>query len=74
MFSFCWSHFLAPHNYLIIYSFLFVPFYKEDGKTFCWGWNKYGQVYVYIIVCMHCMFDCSYISSRQAKYSFHVSI
>jgi alpha-tubulin suppressor-like RCC1 family protein len=19
-------------------------FLEEDGKVFCWGWNKYGQV------------------------------
>jgi hypothetical protein len=21
-------------------------FLEEDGKVFCWGWNKYGQVLI----------------------------
>jgi len=21
-----------------------LSFLEEDGKVFCWGWNKYGQV------------------------------
>lgn len=30
-----------------IISVIIIPYFKiltEDGKIFCWGWNKYGQV------------------------------
>lgn len=33
------THFCA----ILILTLLFLQF-LEDGKVFCWGWNKYGQV------------------------------
>lgn len=31
------------NNFFSYFSFIWSAF-EEDGKVFCWGWNKYGQV------------------------------